>query len=794
MRRRVEYRDLHASGGEAVAGIRNEVEPHRGPRDLDLRTPSRDGRGFRGGAPCLLDRRRGGSVALRRDRSPSLRSELVRPRRVRRRGAGHRAGDGRLDAARDRKPVGSGALADPARRPVRPLGVAARGGNAAVRVPQAREARSAARRGAHPRHGPDGAAHRTGPAQARPSPGGRLPALRQRRHQGREPARAPRRRPRRTSRPRIGGGDRPGAAYDSGRRGLLRRKRSLARRRDAVRHPRLRAAGDPVRAPRLQLPPRACAPGRPRSGERRVLALSLACPAATRARVQAHVRRRRLRYRAVAAHAAFDRGGRRHQAHLARAALLPEDAGRPAREAFQHAQVPFDGSRRGGTQGAARREERAGGAGVQDQERPAGHARRARAPQVFHRRVASAHQCTARRHEPRRATPAGAGRGGEVRGLAAAQAFRASGSHLHLAGLGPQPDLLRRVDVPRHAVHRSLDARRRLQPHLQDRAGGDHGPRRELVESGALRPRDVALALLVVLLWGVNFAVIKVGLRGVSPFVLAGLRMVLTAFPAILLVERPRLPIRVFAGFALASFLMQFGLLFLAIKVGMPSGLASVVQQSQVFFTVLLAAAVFGERPRPMQLAGIVVAAAGLAIIGAQSGTSPYAAASGLRPLQAEPAPPPLAGFLLTLAAASFWAIGNLVSRSLSRYGRVSGLAFVVWSALIPPVPFFLLAWIVEGPGTIGASFRAMDAGSWAAVGYLAFGATLGGYGLWNKLLKAYPAAQVARFTLLVPVIGLACGAAFFGESLSVAQLAGCALVALGLALPIAAMWLTRLA
>ncbi|MFL5250631.1 MAG: EamA family transporter [Myxococcales bacterium] len=292
-----------------------------------------------------------------------------------------------------------------------------------------------------------------------------------------------------------------------------------------------------------------------------------------------------------------------------------------------------------------------------------------------------------------------------------------------------------------------------------------------------MRPRDVALALLVVLLWGVNFAVIKVGLRGVSPFVLAGLRMVLTAFPAILLVERPRLPLRVFAGFALASFLMQFGLLFLAIKVGMPSGLASVVQQSQVFFTVLLAAAVFGERPRPMQLAGIVVAAAGLAIIGAQSGTAF-----------------PLAGFLLTLAAASFWAIGNLVSRSLSRYGTVSGLAFVVWSALIPPVPFFLLAWIVEGPGTIAASFRAMDAGSWAAVGYLAFGATLGGYGLWNKLLKAYPAAQVARFTLLVPVIGLACGAAFFGESLSVAQLAGCALVALGLALPIAAMWLTRLA
>jgi len=290
-----------------------------------------------------------------------------------------------------------------------------------------------------------------------------------------------------------------------------------------------------------------------------------------------------------------------------------------------------------------------------------------------------------------------------------------------------------------------------------------------------LRPRDVALALLVVVLWGVNFAVIKVGLHGISPFVLGGLRMVFTAFPAILLVERPHLPFRVFAGFALTSFLGQFGLLFLAIKIGMPSGLASVVQQSQVFFTVLLAALVFGERPRPAQLAGTFVAALGLSVIGAQSGASF-----------------PLAGFVLTILAAAVWAVGNLVSRSLSRHGPVNGLAFVVWSALIPPVPFFALARLAEGPGTIGASFRAMDARSWAAVGYLAFGATLGGFGLWNGLLKAYPAAQVARFALLVPVIGLGCGTVFFAEPLGTAQLAGSALVVLGVGLPVAAMWVER--
>jgi len=291
-----------------------------------------------------------------------------------------------------------------------------------------------------------------------------------------------------------------------------------------------------------------------------------------------------------------------------------------------------------------------------------------------------------------------------------------------------------------------------------------------------LRPRDIALALLVVVLWGVNFVVIKVALRGVSPFVLGGLRFVLAALPAVLFVPRPRVPLRLYVGFALTTFIGQFALLFWAIKVGMPSGLSSVVHQSQAFITVLLAAAVFGEKPDRAQLAGMAVAAAGLCWIGAASGSSF-----------------PLAAFALNLCASACWAAGNLVSRSLSRQGPVNGLAFVVWASLIPPLPFFALAFCFEGSGAIASSLRAMDAISWLAVAYLAVGATIGGYGLWNRLLKSYPAAQVAPFTLLVPVVGLIAGTVALGERLTGAQLAGSALVATGLAVPVAsARWKRR--
>lgn len=290
-----------------------------------------------------------------------------------------------------------------------------------------------------------------------------------------------------------------------------------------------------------------------------------------------------------------------------------------------------------------------------------------------------------------------------------------------------------------------------------------------------MRPRDTALALLVVVLWGVNFVVIKIGLRGVSPFVLGGLRCAFAAVPAVFFLRPPRVPLRLYAAFAFPTLLGQFALLFWAIHLGMPSGLSSVVQQSQAFFTVVLAAIVLRERPTREQLAGIFLAAVGLALIGSGSGSSF-----------------PAAGFALNLGAAAFWAVGNLASRSLSRFGTVNALAFVVWSSLLVPVPYFALAWVFEGKEAIPASFHAMGATSWAAVAYLAFGATLGGYGLWNRLLKAYPAAQVAPFALLVPVVGLACGALVFSERLSAAQLGGSALVALGLALPLAATRFAR--
>ncbi|HEX5388992.1 MAG TPA: EamA family transporter, partial [Burkholderiaceae bacterium] len=253
--------------------------------------------------------------------------------------------------------------------------------------------------------------------------------------------------------------------------------------------------------------------------------------------------------------------------------------------------------------------------------------------------------------------------------------------------------------------------------------------------------KDLSLALLTIVVWGLNFAVIKLGVAGVPPMLLAALRFVCAAFPALLFFRAPRVPLRLYLAYGLLISVGQFALLFTAIHVGMPSGLASLVLQAQAFFTLVFAALFLGEHWKANQLAGLVLAGAGLALIGSSHGQAM-----------------PLLGFALTVGAAAAWAGGNIVSRAVAKHGPINQLAFVVWSSLVPIGPFLLLSLWLEGPATIAAALSHMSLTSVASVAYLAWAATLFGYGVWTWLLSRHPANRVAPFSLMVPLVGLTTG------------------------------------
>ncbi|MEX3841012.1 EamA family transporter [Paraburkholderia sp. BR10882] len=291
-----------------------------------------------------------------------------------------------------------------------------------------------------------------------------------------------------------------------------------------------------------------------------------------------------------------------------------------------------------------------------------------------------------------------------------------------------------------------------------------------------MSPKDLLLALIVVLAWGVNFVVITVGLHGVPPLLLGALRFMLAAFPAVLFVKRPQLPLRWLLAYGATISLGQFAFLFTAMYVGMPAGLASVVLQAQAFFTLGFAAVFLRERFHAQDVIGLLIAAGGLALIGLQSMGG---GAQGMT----------IAGFVLTLCAACMWALGNIVTKKV---GKVDLVGLVVWASLVPPLPFLVLSYSMEGPQRMAAALSGIGMTSVGAIFYLAFVATLIGYSLWSRLLSKYPASQVAPFSLLVPIVGLASASLLLGEQLTAAEIGGAVLVMGGLAVNVFGGWVKQ--
>lgn len=286
--------------------------------------------------------------------------------------------------------------------------------------------------------------------------------------------------------------------------------------------------------------------------------------------------------------------------------------------------------------------------------------------------------------------------------------------------------------------------------------------------------RDVLLAVLIAAVWGANFTVIKIGLAGVPPMLLASLRYLAAAVPAVFLVPRPKAPARLWVVYGLTVGVGQFGALFWAMDRGMPAGLASVVLQSQAFFTLLFAAALLKERIRAPELAGIAVSGAGLVAIAMS--------------LSRGAANIPPSAFLLSLSAAAFWGISNIVVRRAVEAAAQQGasldmLGLVVWSSLVPPIPLSLLALLLHSPPMVACAFTQMEAASLFAIAYIAYGSTLFGYGGWSVLLGRHPASKVAPYSLLVPVTGLLTAGVVLGEQLTLTQWLGSGCIVAGLVL-----------
>ena len=277
-----------------------------------------------------------------------------------------------------------------------------------------------------------------------------------------------------------------------------------------------------------------------------------------------------------------------------------------------------------------------------------------------------------------------------------------------------------------------------------------------------MSPKHSMLAVLVMLVWGANFVVIDEGLADVPPLLFLAMRFVLVALPLVFFVPPPSASWRAVVAVGAFMSLGQFSLLYISLNLGMPAGLASLVLQAQVIFTIVIAAVVLKEPPTRRQVVGATLGTAGLVLVVIAHGVSA-----------------PVVPVIVMLGAATSWAIGNVIAR---RAGVASGLSLVVWSALVVPLPALGLSLLVDGSDEVGRALTHLSGTAIASTAFTAIGASLLGYGIFNSLLARYPAGAVVPFVLLVPVVGIVTAWIVQDEVPTVLELVGGTVMLVGVA------------
>jgi len=275
-----------------------------------------------------------------------------------------------------------------------------------------------------------------------------------------------------------------------------------------------------------------------------------------------------------------------------------------------------------------------------------------------------------------------------------------------------------------------------------------------------MKPVDILIAIAVAVIWGMGFVIAKAGMAHFSPILLMALRFTLTAACLIYFFRPPPGLFKQLFWISLISAALQYSLTFNGVR-GIDASTAALLVQLEVPFGLIMAWLAFGERIRPQQALGILVAFAGAVLIVGE---------------------PRLEGDLIyafmVIGGAFTWSVGQIMVKKL---GNVGGFRLLSGVALFAAPQLFVASWIFEQDQLEQVQTASLAA--WSAVIYLGVVMTALGYGLWYRLLGHYGVNQVMPFLLLLPVTSVCGGIFFLGESLTVKIALGGSLAITGVAL-----------
>ena len=273
--------------------------------------------------------------------------------------------------------------------------------------------------------------------------------------------------------------------------------------------------------------------------------------------------------------------------------------------------------------------------------------------------------------------------------------------------------------------------------------------------------RHLALILLIDLIWAFNIVAIKISIDAIPPLMAVTLRYCIVL--AVCLPWLRWLPGRMIAvlgtGLIAGALFMGVGALGFAAATNV-SALA-IAGQAGVPFSLILAVVFYRERIRWLRITGIVLSFAGVGVLV----FDPHIVDERL-------------GLALTLLAALFWAIGNMLFRRLQ---GVFVLTIHGWLALVS-IPVLAACSLAFEPGALAGVAR-VPPHIWGWLAYSAIGASLIGHGGMTWLFQRYPVSTVSPLTLPTPLLSVIVAAVVFGNPVTPTMIAGGLVTLTGIAI-----------
>jgi len=273
--------------------------------------------------------------------------------------------------------------------------------------------------------------------------------------------------------------------------------------------------------------------------------------------------------------------------------------------------------------------------------------------------------------------------------------------------------------------------------------------------------KDFLLGVLITFIWGLNFSVIKLGLISLDPFMLTAFRFMLCAFPLVFFIKKPDIKMSYMISYGLFFGVGLWGMVTLGIYFGISAGVASLVLQSSVFFTIIFGALILNEKINNFKKFGFIFALLGLGLIISLTDGSVT-----------------IIGIIFILIGSISWSIANIL---VKKSGVKEVFSFIIWSSLFSPIPLFILAYLTQGSIVYIDFFEDLDYIAVFSILFQVYPTTLIGYWVWNLLLIKYPVSSVAPLALLVPIFGLLGSYFIFNEEIGTLKILACIFIMLGL-------------